>query len=332
MYTKIKGGLTEQDVVDYSSVIKTYPWLIERDQNCILSPDADGILCGLFMSRYLGWRIRGFYDGKVLLVQRELKPKDCIFLDMEIYRKGVRSVGQHMVMYNRDRPPKYWDNFENSLSANNMREYDAKHYFSQKYPLASVHLLLGVLGSLKKIEIPTTAICLLLYTDGTFKNLFNYPDNCMSWLRFLKADQRESPLYKIFFNDHYSITTLMLALKELFDELRLVGDGKRGGDKIKFSNTKGELINFDREKETFEEYTLNRAERALRLLAEKTQWEYKASDWAWNNLSSFILKKGNIKPSQGRFDDLMSQNPVSFAMTSGLSIEFTLDPKGIFGG
>ena len=317
------------DVIDYAAVIKKYPWLVQKDQNCILSPDSDGLLCGLFASHYLNWKIRGFYDGKIMVIEKGLCPEDCVFIDMEVFRKEIRSIGQHMVMFNKDRLPVNWGNFDNCFSANNTRGYDAKHNFPQKYPLATIHLLIGVLGLIKKIEIPTTAICPLLYTDGTFKNLFNYPDNCLSWLKFLQADKARSSLHKIFFNDHYSIHSLMMALDALFGELRLITGGKRGGDKIKFSNGKGELINFNKKKKTFERNTIEQIEKSLRLFADKTGWKYISDDWSWNNLSHFYFKKGTIKPSQGRYDQLIANNPVSLAMTSTLGIEYTLDPKNI---
>lgn len=320
----------KDDVIDYAAVIKKYPWLTQKDQNCVLSSDSDGLLCGLFTSHYLNWKIRGFYDGKILLLEKGARPKDCIFLDMEVFRKEIRSVGQHMVMFNKSRLPKNWSNFDNCFSANNIRGYDAKHNFPQKYPLATIHLLFGVVGSIRKIEVLTTAICPLLYTDGTFKNLFNYPNNCLSWLKFLQADNTTNPLHAIFFNDHYSIYSLMIALNELFGELRLITGGKRGGDKIKFSNGKGGLINFDKKKKTFDPDTLAQAEKFLRLLAHKTGWKYMSDNWSWNNLSHFYLKKYMIKPSQGRYDQLMKNNPVSLAMTSTLDIQYTLDPKNIF--
>lgn len=53
--------------------------------------------------------------------------------------------------------------------------YDAKTKFNLKYSLGAIHLILGLVGYTKNIEIKKTAICPLLYTDGTFKNLFNYP-------------------------------------------------------------------------------------------------------------------------------------------------------------
>lgn len=318
------------DVIDYAAVIKKYPWLAQKDQNCVLSPDSDGLLCGLFTSYYLNWKIRGFYDGKILVLEKGFRPKDCVFLDIEVFRKGVRSIGQHMVMFNKGRLPENWSNFDNCFSANNIRDYDAKNNFPQKYPLATIHLLLGVIGSIRKIDIPTMAICPLLYTDGIFKNLFNYPDNCLDWLKFLQANNATNPLHAIFFNDHYSIHSLMIALNELFGELRLITEGKRGGDKIKFSNGMGELINFDEKKMSFESNTIKQSEKLLRLLASKTGWKYTSDNWSWNNLSHFYLKKHMIKPSQGRYDQLIKNNPVSLAMTSTLDIQYTLDPKNIF--
>ncbi|MEK7123385.1 MAG: hypothetical protein AAB851_00655, partial [Patescibacteria group bacterium] len=103
--------INKNTVIDYASVIKKYPWLVESNQNCVLSPDSDGLLCGLFVSNYLNWKMRGFYDGKILLLEKGFNPKDCIFLDIEVFRKKVRSVGQHMVMFNKERLPINWDNF-----------------------------------------------------------------------------------------------------------------------------------------------------------------------------------------------------------------------------
>ncbi|MGD0977478.1 MAG: hypothetical protein ABR875_04300 [Minisyncoccia bacterium] len=319
-----------KDVIDYSVIIEKYPWLIQKNQNCVLSPDSDGLLCGLFVSHFLNWKIRGFYDGKVLLLEDGFKVSDCIFLDMEIYRNKVRSIGQHMVLFNKNQLPNNWKNFDNCFSANNVRGYDAKHNFPQKYPLATIHLLLGVLGSVQRINLSLSAICPLLYTDGTFKNLFNYPDNCLSWLGFLKADRKTSPLHTIFFSDHYSISSLMIALNELFGELRTITGGKRGGDKIKISDGKGELINFDDKKKSFKIDAVEQIEKFLKLLVEDTGWNYKSTDWSWGNLSFFEFKKEIIKPSQGRYNELIAKNPVSLAMTSTLVIEYTLDPNNVF--
>ena len=70
------------DVLNYQELIKKYSWILERDHNCILSPDSDGLLCGLFMSNYLNWKIVGFYDGKILIKDKKIDLNECIFLYM----------------------------------------------------------------------------------------------------------------------------------------------------------------------------------------------------------------------------------------------------------
>ncbi|MBS3091078.1 hypothetical protein J4217_01355 [Candidatus Pacearchaeota archaeon] len=185
----------------------------------------------------------GYYDGKVLALKKGESVKECIFLDMEIFRDYVKSLGHHMVLYNKRQVPNIWFNFDNCIQPNNIRGYDAKNSFNLKYPLGAIHLILGIVGHKKKIEIKKEAICPLLYTDGTFKNLFNYPDNCLSWLNFLCAEEKNSPLKTIFFNDHHTTSSLMIVLRDFFEQLRQINNGSRGADKIKISNSSGEPVN-----------------------------------------------------------------------------------------
>ena len=43
----------KNDQIDYDKIIEKYPWIIEKNHNCILSPDSDGLLCGLFIVFYI---------------------------------------------------------------------------------------------------------------------------------------------------------------------------------------------------------------------------------------------------------------------------------------
>ena len=316
--------------INHSEIAKKYPWLFERDQDCILSPDTDGLLCGLLMSSHFGWQIRGFYDGKILILKKGIKPRNCVFLDMEIFRKGVRSVGQHMVMFDKEKPPAGWENFDDCISANNLRNFDFKNDFKEKYPFGTIHLLLSLLSEKHKLEIPKTAICPLLYADGTFKNQFNYPENCISWLRFLDADREEDPLQKIFINKHYSTYELMTALKDLFAEFHTIGGGKRGGDKIKISDSGGRLMNIDEKDGKLKAETINQAAKLLEMLAAKTGWEFISEHWHWGPYDMFNFKKSSKKPGKARYNELFAEKPLSLAIISGLSIEYTLDPDGLF--
>ena len=317
------------DTINYSEVISKYPWILKKNQDCILSPDSDGLLCGLLMSSRLEWKIRGFYDGKILILEKGFKPKDCVFLDMEIFRKEIKSVGQHMVMFNKHDLPPNWSNFGNCIAANNIRNFDFKNDFKLKYPLGTIHILLSILGQSLDIKISKNAVCPLLYTDRTFKNQFNYPENCISWLEFLGAEDAQNPLQKIFLDKHYSTYELMTALKDLFAEFHTIGGGKRGGDKIKISNSKGQVVNIDKKFGCLNEAIKDQAEKLLKMLADKTGWSYESLNWSWGPYQVFKFRKGSIKPGKARYNHLLAQNPISLALISRNSIEYTIDDDGI---
>src|SRR3989344_6543550 len=220
------------DVIDYAAVINKYPWLVKKDQNCVLSPDSDGLLCGLFTSYYLNWKIRGFYDGKIMVLEKGFRPEDCIFLDMEIFRKGIRSVGQHMVMFNKEYLPKNWNNFDDCVSINNIRNHDGYHDFRLKYPFGTIHFLIGVLGSKQTIDILQSAISPLLFTDGTWMNLLGYTENSLSWLKYLRAEEENTPLNAVFLNKHYSLHELMLTMNDFLRERDAISIPRERGDRV----------------------------------------------------------------------------------------------------
>lgn len=315
--------------INYQNLIAQYPWVIEREQNCILSPDSDGLLCGLLMSHYLGWQIKGFYDGKILAIEDGIHPKDCIFLDMEIFRPDIRSVGQHMVMYDKDDLAPNWGNFQKCIAANNLRNYDFKNDFKLKYPLGTVHVLLSILGQNQTMAIPKSAVAPLLYTDGTFKNQFNYPENCLSWLDFLGAKNTNNPLQKIFLDKHYSTYELMNELKDLFAEINTIGGGKRGGDKVKISDSRGNIVNIDSRTHLLKSATKAQAGEFLRMLANKTGWDFIPANWSWGPYQTTRFRKGSVKPGKARYNTLLAQNPISLAIISRNSIEYTIDGNGV---
>lgn len=308
----------------YSAVVEKYPWIIAKNQKCILSPDSDGLLCGLLMQHLFNWEIVGLYDGKVMALQEGLKAKDCIFLDMEIFRNFTKSLGQHMLMWDSKKDPlrPQWQNFINCISPNNIRKIDGKRAFKRKYPLGTIHLLLGIIGSVKNISISNDAICPLLYTDGTFKNMFNYPENTLDWLEFLCAENSNSPLYKVFFNNNYTTFNLMSALKDFFAKIK-----ELGGDKIKISNKNGEFENFEQDGRVYSlsDEQINIAHNFLKFLASLMGWNLNWNNWKFKNMKLYKFQKGTIKPNGRNFDELMSKNPVSWAMTSTLAIEYTVE-------
>jgi len=320
--------------IDYSDLIARYPWLVEPKQNCILSPDSDGLLCGLFMSHYLRWKIKGFYDGKVLVIEKGYSAKDCVFLDMEIFRKQVRSIGQHMLLYNRNRVPENWQNFENCFAPNNIRGYDTLHDFALKYPFGTIHLLIPIVHTRHKISIPKSAITPLLFTDGTWMNLLQYTENSLSWISFLRATSEDNPLHAVFLNDHYSLHTLMVAMDDFLRRRDAISIPRERGDRIAITLRGGEGLPhnlvFDAKICHLKEDAKKRGESFITLLSGLTQWDYRAQDWSWGNWQFYKFAKGDFVGSSKKlnglaFDSLMKQNPLSFAVTSTQNIEYTIE-------
>lgn len=318
--------------IDYECLTTRAPWILERNQQCILSPDSDGLLCGLFMSHFLDWEIKGFYDGKVMILENEVSAHECIFLDMEIFRRNIRSIGHHMVLYNRNEIPENWHNFDNCIQPNNMRNYDSCHDFRLKYPLATIHLLMGIVGSRLQIRTPETAICPLLFTDGTFNVLFKYPENVLNWLRFLRAGEEGNPLRDIFENERYSVFSLMQAMDDFFrrrDEISISGER---GDKLKISDTIGNPYNINSIGDAYEvdQGAVNRIEQFIEMLATLIGWGYNAESWTWTNLRLYEFTKGSfdqdgLRLNGQNYQALIARSPLSWAMTSGQNLEYTIE-------
>ena len=299
-----------------------------------------GNVCGgnphllLWLScHYLNWRIVGFYDGKVMLLKKGISCKDTVFLDMEIYRKDIKSMGHHMLLYNKNNRPLSWDNFNECIQPNNMRNYDGYHDFRLKYPLATIHMLIGIIGSRFKLKIPESAISPLFFTDGTFNVLFKYPENVLNWLNFLRAGEKDNPLKDLFENTRYSVYSLMLAMDAFFRERDKISIPRERGDRLRISNTDGTPYNIIEEgNETYKlnENAKDRILRFIKNLSDLTKWDLKEYSWTWTNLKLYNFTKrdfsrDNRRVNNQNFDSFIINNPLSWAMTSGQNIEYTLE-------
>lgn len=331
--------------IDYCSIIEQYPWIVERENNAILSPDSDGFLCGLAYSYLLNWRIVGYYDGKNLILENGLSANQCVFLDMDIFRNILRSVGHHMVLYNKNRIPENWDQYSNCIQLNNIRNFDAQHDFQRKYPFGTIHFLLGILQSQKIIDtLSNSSIWALLFTDGVWNNLFGYTENCLDWLNFLGVINSTHILNPVFCGNHtiYDVMDGINCFLRMRDSYNATGQyvngtfisgaRRRTGDKLRISDTSGDPINLVQDGDTFHihENEASRITNFIGQLAEHMGWNYVNENWCWAGFrifqftkSDFNRRKGNLNTSN--FNTLLQENPLSWAITSSLNMEFTLE-------
>ena len=314
------------EVLNYQDVIKQFPWTTSKNQNCVISPDSDGMLCALLMSHHLNWSIKGFYDGKILLIEKGYNPSSAIYLDVEIYRKQIKSIGQHLLLPNKKYLPNNWSNLQNCISANNLRGFDAKHDFQNKYPFGTIHLLVAILGNVITLDKTQNIVAPLLYTDGTFKNIFGYPENSLSWFNFLQA--KENAILKdIFFSQNTSLFQTMNLMKGLFQQIRRIGGG-RGGEKIRISNVGGgqsaHIFN-DQKQAYISQQEVEKSEKILEMFGEMTGWKYKRKNWMWDEFQCFELTKDVLENTTSfkKRNELIETNPLSFAITATNRLEYT---------
>ncbi len=328
----------QNDKADFEAILEAYPWIDERDRYCILSPDSDGLLCGLFMSKFRGWKIVGFYDAKVAVVNKRYVESDIILLDGEIFRKSVKSVGHHMLKLNKNRNVDF-SAFEQCIQPNLIRNYDGKHDFRLKYPLATIHLLISIISyadyrkGKREISLNEKAIAPLFFTDGVFNVLFSYPENVLNWLPYLRINESWNPLKNIFENNEFSVYETMNLMHDFFKKRDEITFGKERGDRLKLSSKDGSPYNIESDGKSLVKINneaVKRIKQFISILGESTEWGFNEDSWVcWKGLNFYKFNKKDFK-SQGWnltnqcFEKFLELNPLSWAMTSGENIEFTL--------
>ena len=332
------------DKIDYELLLKKFPWINEREKSCILSPDSDGLLCGLFLSKYRNWKIVGFYDDKVGVINSNYISKDLIFLDGEIFRHNAKSMGHHMLKLNKNQNVDF-SKFDNCIQPNLLRNYDGKHDFRLKYPLATIHMLISIIAyadNINKghtdIQFTETAVAPLFFTDGVFNVLFSYPENVLNWLSYLRINEEWNPLKNIFENETFSVFTTMKLMNKFFRERDKITFGKERGDRLKISSKDGTPYNIE-EVDDYVQINLSAKERIIKfmnLVGNMTNFPFKNENWlCWNHLKYFKFTKQDFKKhnwtlTNANFEKFLSLNPLSWAMTSGENIEFTLEEPSTF--
>lgn len=341
---------SESNMIDYAALIAHHPWTTARDRYCILSPDSDGFLCGLLVTNFLNWEVAGFYDGKILISKSGVDFNECIFLDVEINRRGVGSIGNHLVEFNRNLVINN-NNFGECIQPNILRGFDGKTAFQRKYPFGTIHLLLGILQESGVIKnLPEDAISPLLFADGVGNNLFGYPENCLDWINYLKINQDSHILNKFLCENDLNFYQIMQYLKRFFamrdsfnasgyfDGTNFVqgGNNKRTGHKIKITNGQGAQINLVNNGSNFDIHSseAQRVQGFIREVARMMGWQYLDGKWNWSNLNLKVLQKAmlsgdsptaSMRLNNQTYKALFDRNPFSLAMTASNRIEYTIE-------
>jgi len=302
--------------IDYGNIIKNYPWIVERNQNCILSPDIDGLLCGLLMSAYLDWNIIGFYDGKTLVIKDNFSTKGSVFLDMEIFRKDIFSIGHHMNIHNFQRIlPDQNEKMRNCINPNYIRKFDRAHNFSQKYPFGTIHLLMYILENKYPdlVKIKKEGLAAIFFADGVWKILFKYTNNVLDWFGYLHSGKEADWWSKL---KELSVIDLIEEIEKILKSFKKIESNNR--------NWYGhiEINNFANQKKMLSD--------VLILLSGLTGWQFNASKWILDDTKKYqftkeIYGQENGSKSNEKFLEIWEKEPLSLAMTEGSVIQYTIE-------
>lgn len=298
--------------IDYGDVIAKYPWIVEKNHNAILSPDIDGLLCGLLMSTYLNWKIVGFYDGKNLLIKPGLSTKDCVFLDMEILRPDVRSAGHHLNVHMLSKPPDdYLQKMSNCINPNFIRGFDrAKTKLGRKYPLGAIHFLMYVLEnkSLGLISVKSDGLAPIFFGDGVWKILFKYTANVLDWFDYLHSGA-EAEWWK---------QLKSMSVIELIEKMDVFLAALAKIDATSYGHI------------PLEPFNPEALDKTLNLLARLTGWKHDPQLWEVSGLrthkfTKYIYGQPYGSSSNEKFFEIWALNPLSLAMTNGAVIQYTVE-------
>lgn len=293
----------------YETVLQqaTARWVLAPDLPVVVSPDVDGFLSALLGAHHLGWRVCGLYDGRSLKLNRPVQHlRDLVFIDVEIYRQGVRSIGNHLTQWDSSTPLPY---FTHCLNPNIMRSITRQH-FSRKYPFATFHFLVALLayGGVT-LQFQQVRPGLIVYPDGTFFNILNYGANCKDWLEWLRLDNNPQLTQLFTTLQQLFVAQLTHDYRDLLEALRRIGlgPGPRGMQRG-VTNRK-------------------QAVSLWALLQEWTGWEAPTlPDWPHQVNFEFVKASG---ASERSYNDMLAKNPLSFVLTSQGKggLRYTLVPQ-----
>lgn len=312
----------DNDRINYDEILEKYPWLLKESQNAIISPDADGMLCGLFMSHFLGWKIVGYYDnGKNLILKKGISADDCVFLDTEIYRPNIKSIGHHISLFRQHNTNINHEGYKNCLNPNTLRGRTLKDKFSLKYPMGTIHLLLCIVSQKIEIKYLDNSFFVILQADGTINRFLDrYSENLFDWLKYLRISDKDNILNKIIRRE----TNLIDLNEEYVEYIKNFVKAKK--DKIPISE-RGELKeeSFEKDKRKFSASCIETTIKYLNFLSENTGWNFKEKDWVFDNLVVYKFTKKSVRPGVNTFNKAVEENFLSLAITANDTMEYTLE-------
>ena len=301
-------------VCDYTAVRKEFANLFRRSRQCIISVDIDGILSAVLASHLFEWEVVGFYTLTDLWVSPKSLPKDernpeaalrkagVAFLDHDIYRSEIDSIGHHLLQWSPDTPIPLHTEGRSSLNPNLLRGI-TKREFGRKYPFGTFHFLLACASAwdlLRGFEPDDEMTALLLHIDSSFVNAINYQDNALDWLDWLGGSEARSPLYPICKRMlKWSPRRVIERFKALAERFGSLGIRPRSQAQITDPTRAEEWQG---------------AWKLIEWVEKDTGWNARFADFRAEALVHFAMDRRSCKPNRSLFEPIIAKEPFSYAI------------------
>lgn len=159
-----------------TSIIERFPWVTEKGREMVVGTDLDALISALFMHETLGWKPIGFYNLEEIFFEPGSSVESAVWIDLDISQAHIRSIGHHVLTFKPEPIP---ERLRECLNPNLERGVSMRT-FGKKYPLATIHLLMWLLGyGVPQID---HLRYLLWLPDSSFINAQNYDVNVDEWL------------------------------------------------------------------------------------------------------------------------------------------------------
>jgi hypothetical protein len=131
----------------------------------------------------------------------------------------------------------------------------------------------------------------------------------------------------------------MNEMNEFFRKRDAISISRERGDRLRISNKDGSPANIGGIREgncSIHTEAKDRAISFINILSDLTKWNFDLANWiCWDNLKFYQFKKGDFVGDKKTitiqsFREFTTKNPLSWAMTSGTNIEYTLEKPSKF--
>ncbi len=240
---------------------------------------------------------------------------DVVFLDHDIYRREIPSVGHHMLQWQKDI---LLPGHEQSLNPNLLRGVTAEE-FGRKYPFGTLHLLLACHSAWHpewretKLRLSRDFLPVLLNVDSAMQSAFTYLRNAMEWLEWMGGSEQDSPLYP-FCRLLLSVSPRRLLEWGIqFDE-EMAGLGLGSGSPYTKRRAQAQRLDPTRPEDW------DHLVKLIRWLQSISPWSLTMPEFPTlakqGELQIQGMSRESVKPTKRRFQEILEQEPFSYAIIS----------------